>query len=27
VSDVMRRALEELAAGSNLTPPMEDADV
>jgi anti-sigma regulatory factor (Ser/Thr protein kinase) len=27
VSDVMRRALEELVAGSNPTLPMEDADV
>jgi anti-sigma regulatory factor (Ser/Thr protein kinase) len=27
VSNVMRRALEDLAADSNLTPPMEDADV
>ena len=27
LSSVMRRALEDLAAGSNLTPPMEDADV
>lgn len=27
VSDVMRRALEDLAAGSHQAPPMEDADV
>jgi hypothetical protein len=27
VSDAIRRALEELAGASNLTPPMEEADV
>ncbi len=27
VSDLTRRALDELAAGANLTPPMEEADV